>query len=150
MDPLPRTHPRTHPQTLPRLTHTSHDAPVVAEARRHPRLKVSAPYSLIRVRLRGRDRYKWTGHVYDVSEGGLRFELDAPLPAGSEVEVRVMLPGDNHTTFRASGRVVRLHDHEAEDAGPVRMAMTFDTFANAVDQHRLAHYLDRRGLRLAA
>ena len=118
----------------------------VAEARLAPRLGLPAAYTLVRVKPVGGDRYRWTGHIYDISLSGMRFELDAPLAPGSEVEVRGMLPGHNHTTFRATGRVVRIHDGQDSDGGPSRMAMSFDKFQTAIDQRKLMDYLDSRGL----
>ena len=118
----------------------------VAEARIAPRLTLPAAYTLVRVKPAGTDRYRWTGHIYDISLSGMRFELDAPLPPGSEVEVRGMLPGSNHTTFRATGRVVRIHDGHDADGGPSRMAMMFNKFQTSIDQRRLMDYLDSRGL----
>jgi len=118
----------------------------VAEARIAPRLSLPAAYTLVRVKPVGGDRYRWTGHIYDISLTGMRFELDAPLPPGSEVEVRGMLPGHHHTTFRATGRVVRIHDDQDSDGGPSRMAMTFDKFQTTIDQRKLMDYLETRGL----
>lgn len=126
-----------------------HQAPSVAEARQHPRLRLPAMYTLVRVRLRGESRYRWTGHAYDVSASGLRFEMDEPLDAGAQVEVSVLLPGHQHTTFRAAGRVVRMHDDEAE-RGPVRMGMTFDSFEDADEQRRFLDYLASAGVHAAA
>jgi len=120
-----------------------------AEARRHPRLKIAAMYSLVRVRPTGGDRYLWTGHIYDVSLSGMRFELDHALEPGTTIEVRGILPGQEHVTFRASGQVVRLHDDQNEP-GPARMGMAFDEFHSEVDELRLADYLDGNSLKLAA
>lgn len=120
----------------------------VAESRQQPRLKIPAMYSLVRVRMSGEDRYRWTGHIYDVSVTGMRFEIDEPLEPGTTVEVRGMLPGRQHTTFRASGQIVRFHDDEF--TGPTRMGMVFDHFESELDQQRLVGYLDGHGLRLAA
>ena len=111
-----------------------------SELRSAARLKLPAMYTLIRVRPVGEDRYRWTGHIYDVSESGMRFELDQPIDAGTRVEVRAMLPGSSHITFNATGRVVRLHD-DSDDCGPVRMGMVFERFAHHSDQLRLSDYL---------
>ena len=43
------------------------------ESRHAARLKVPAMYTLVRVRPQGQARYCWTGHIYDVSESGMRF-----------------------------------------------------------------------------
>ena len=87
------------------------------DQRQHPRIKVPAMYTLIRARVLGSNRYNWTGHIYDVSLGGVRFELDMPIEPGTQLEIRGMLPGAGHTTFRAIGRVVRVHS-DASELGP--------------------------------
>jgi c-di-GMP-binding flagellar brake protein YcgR len=127
----------------------SYQYPGVAEARQTPRLKLPAMYTLLRLKPRGDDRFKWTGHIYDISTGGMRFEMDTDLPAGTEIEVRAMLPGATPTTVTASGRIVRLHEDDPS-LPPVRMAMTFDTFSHPIDRQKLCDYLTDRGLRLAA
>ncbi|MEM9882746.1 MAG: PilZ domain-containing protein [Planctomycetota bacterium] len=123
------------------------DAPT--HARRQPRLKVPAMYSLVRVRPAGADRYLWTGHIYDVSLTGMRFELDTALEPGTAVEVRGILPGQEHVTFRADGTVVRYHD-DADEPGPLRMGMAFTRFHSETDETRLTDYLGDHGLKLAA
>lgn len=113
--------------------------------RSEPRLKVPAMYTLLRARLPCDKQYRWSGHIYDVSVEGMRFELDAPLEPGTLIEARGMLPGHRQTLFRALGRVVRVHDEHA-DVPPVRMAMRFESFASSVDHHRLRNYLAAAGL----
>ena len=111
----------------------------LADARNQPRTRLPAMYTLLRVRQPGSSRYQWTGHIYDISESGMRFELDKPIEPGTQVEVRAMLPGARHTTVDAAGRIVRLH---AEDEpGPARMCLKFDTFTRPIDQHKLEQYL---------
>ncbi len=118
-----------------------------AEARSNPRLRLPAMYTLLRVRHVGDQRYRWTGHIYDISQTGMRFELDAPLPAGTEVEVRGMLPGTHQITFHATGRIVRMHD--AEEVGPIRMGMTFTRFNHDIDRQRLNIYINHSGMQAA-
>jgi len=118
------------------------------ESRDHTRLTLPAMYTLIRVRPTGKARYCWTGHIYDISESGMRFELDAPLAPDTYIDVRAMLPGNQHTTVSLSGHIVRLHD-DADERGPVRMGMTFDRFAHAADRQRLIGYLHTSGLKAA-
>lgn len=113
------------------------------EQRQHPRIKVPAMYTLIRARVVGSNRYNWTGHIYDVSLGGVRFELDAPVAPGTELEIRGMLPGTGHTTFRAVGKVVRIHS-DANEHGPCIMGLQFMAFQSPMDRHRLAQYIDTR------
>lgn len=118
-----------------------------AQSRRgEPRLKLPAMYTLVRVRLPADEHYRWTGHIYDISLSGMRFELDESLAAGTQVEARVMLPGHRHTLFRVLGRIVRHHDDHPTIA-PVRMAMTFERFHNHIDHYRLANYLATAGLK---
>ena len=113
------------------------------DQRQHPRVKVPAMYSLIRARVVGSNRYSWTGHIYDVSLGGVRFELDTPIEPGTQLEIRSMLPGSGHTTFRAVGRVARLHS-DADEQGPAIMGLQFESFQSPMDRHRLEQYIDAR------
>ena len=113
-------------------------------SRQHPRLRVAAPYTLIRVRPVGEDRYRWTGHIYDVSLSGMRFELDEALPAGTAIEVRALLPGKSQTVVRVTGRVARIHDDK--EPGPARMGLMIDSFQSELDRERLASYLHAAGL----
>lgn len=125
------------------------NSPKVAEARQHPRLKLAPMYTLLRAKPAGESKYVWTGYIYDISISGMRFELDQPLEPGTEIEVRGMLPAGKHTTFRATGKIVRVHDDEPAH-GPVRMAMHFDEFVREHEHQRLADYLANAGLRRAA
>jgi len=110
-------------------------------ARRSPRLKLPPMYTLVRVKPEGAERFRWTGYIYDISETGMRFEVDAPVEPGTRLEVRAMLPGIFHTTFNAAGTVVRIHDDD-ENAGPCRMGMIFDRFEADEDRLRLQDYLE--------
>ncbi len=110
------------------------------DARHKPRLKLPAMYTLLRARPQGHERYCWTGHIYDVSDSGMRFELDQPLKPGTSIEVRAMLPGSRHIIFNATGHVVRLHD-DRDEQGPMRMGMAFDHFVRESDHERLTTYL---------
>jgi len=89
--------------------------------RRHHRRSLPAAYTEVQVRRAGRKRYSLRGHAYDISAGGMLFELDKPLAAGERVEVRVNLPGE--PSIGAAGSVVRFHDPNIP--GPIRMALTF-------------------------
>lgn len=113
------------------------------DQRQHPRIKVPAMYTLIRARVVGSTRYNWTGHIYDVSLSGVRFELDMPIEPGTQLELRGMLPGSGHTTFRALGTVARVHS-DADNQGPAIMGLAFESFQSPMDRHRLAQYIDAR------
>lgn len=109
------------------------------EHRHEPRRNLPVMYTLLRVRLTGEHRYRWTGHIYDISLDGMRFEVDEAIEPGTEVEIRALLPGHSHMLFHASGRVVRLHDDEV--VGPTRMGMSFGGFRSTLDRQRLMSYL---------
>ena len=111
------------------------------DARHNDRITVPPMYTLVRVRPEGHEQYCWTGYIYDISAGGMRFELDAPVDPGTRLEIRAMLPGSKHTSFDAAGAVVRIHDDEDDMHGPVRMGMFFDRFGTVTDQRKLERYL---------
>lgn len=113
------------------------------EARQSPRLRLPAMYTLIRLRKKGDSRFNYTGYIYDISQTGMRFELDDPMTPGTELEFRALLPGSQTTTFSASGHLVRMHD-DMEEPGPVRMAIKIDKFKTVVDRDMLKQYIDRR------
>ncbi len=119
-----------------------------ADLRNNPRLKVPPMYTLIRVTQPGKTRATMTGHIYDVSTTGMRFELDRPIAAGTTIQARALLPGKTHTTVQLSGQVVR-HHSDADDPGPARMAMRFDRTSHRKDLLRLTDYLRDAGLRAA-
>lgn len=114
-----------------------------SELRKHPRLSLPPMYTLVRVRPTGQASYKWTGHIYDISESGMRIELDNDVADGTVVDLRAMLPGVGHTTIRATARVVRRHD-DVEDRGPVRMGVTFERFDQSQDRRTLREYIAQR------
>jgi c-di-GMP-binding flagellar brake protein YcgR len=122
----------------------SDEAPANQSSRRFTRFQVPAMYTLLRVSEPGDQAFRWNGHIYDLSLGGMRFELDEGLTPGREVELRAMLPGASHLTFRAKGRVVRLHNSDEQDRGPVRMGLCFSEFKSRLDYERVANYLNAR------
>lgn len=111
--------------------------------RAHPRRSVPAMYSLVRVKPKGAKRYPWTGYVYDVSLGGMRFELDDKLEPGTEVEVRAMIPFDRQMTINATGTVVRMHD-DSDEVGPVRMGLNFTEFKTDNDRRKVDDFVNQR------
>lgn len=79
------------------------------------------------------------GHVYDISESGIRLELDDPLDVGSIVTFQVQLPlGSGTVTGSAS--VVWVNDAD-DDPGPRRCALHIREFLSATDHARLVSYL---------
>ena len=87
------------------------------------------------------------GHVYDISEGGMRFELDDALEPGSTVIVRIDLPGHNTEHVNATCNILWVEEEDLELPGPVRMACCF---ASVEDEHKLAGMLTSGRYHLAA
>ncbi len=88
------------------------------------------------------------GHVYDISESGVRIELDDALEPGQIVTLQLDLPGAA-AAVEAAASVVWVHD-EQDDPGPRRMALKFTEFLNRSDRNRLVEYIDRERGRRAA
>ncbi len=123
------------------------------DRRRHTRFRVSPMYSRLVVRrvsaggdasaashpTNDASAEELDGHIYDISLGGVRFELDEPLGDGEVVVVEISLPGCQRL-IRAEGRIVRVNDAD-DDPGPRRMALRFDRFADASSQAALRKYL---------
>lgn len=124
--------------------------------RRYERFQVIPGYTPIAVHTLGEESLAHDGHSYDISEGGVQFELDRAIPVGTPVALRVTLPIDPRDPDSATvagrrvvafGNVVWLDESEP---GPVRMAATFSRFAHQQDRERLFGRLSRRRLLRAA
>jgi hypothetical protein len=83
------------------------------------------------------------GHAYDISDSGIRVELDAALPVGTPVEVSMQFPGCG-APIRLVGKVARLFD-EIDDPGPRRMGLHAHG-ATEADERRLSRLLDQAAL----
>ncbi len=88
------------------------------------------------------------GHAYDLSESGVRIELDEPLAAGQSVSLHLGLPFSD-TPIHARADVVWINDAD-DDPGPRRMALRFTGFLSESDRNRLVSYLGSGQLRRAA
>ncbi len=94
------------------------------------------------------------GHAYDVSEGGVRFDLDEPIEPGTPVAIQVTLPGQAESTsgsgtFYAIGNVVWT-DRDPDEPGPSKMAAVFVRFAGSGDKERLLRQIGSGRYRRAA
>ncbi|UYV14127.1 MAG: PilZ domain-containing protein [Phycisphaera sp.] len=132
------------------------------ERRQHPRFSVPPMYSPIAVRTLDSDEFRFEGHAYDVSEGGLQFELDRPFEPGTRLAFRIELPGPmgfGRSPHVGPGRdlgpgraifafatVVWIDDDEF---GPARMAAVFNMFCRAGDKDRLKQALAQTMARAA-
>jgi hypothetical protein len=104
------------------------------DRRRHLRFTVPPMYSPVVVR-RGAAWPALHGHAYDVSEGGVRFEVDEPLELGETISFQIDLPAGGGTVT-GGGRVVRVND-ELDDPGPRRAAIQIESFLCSDDRSRL-------------
>lgn len=126
------------------------------ERRRHPRFLLPSMYTSVALRPLDREKFQWEGHAYDISEGGMRFEIDHPIEPGTPVAVRIQLPGAG--TLRIAERrpvyafanVVWLEEDDVDQPGPVRMACVFSRFLQPGDKERLLKRLRSGRFSLAA
>ncbi len=102
-------------------------------------------YSRVRVRFLDSDEFEWEGHAYDVSESGIRFELDRGIETGTQVAIQIDLP---HTAIERSterrsvyafANVVWMEDEDLP--GPVKLAAVFTRFAQSGDEELLRERL---------
>lgn len=120
----------------------------------HTRYQLPSMYTEIAVREPGTEQYTMTGHAYDISLGGMRFELDEPIQPGTAIEVRIQLPGP--TALRpdhaicATAHVVWTEQDDLEGGGSVRMACVFHSFARPGDEQALLAQISRGSYARAA
>ena len=94
------------------------------------------------------------GHAYDISEGGVRFEAEQPIPPGSTVQMRITLPNlsehdlESNRTVLVTANVVWLEDED--EPGPYKMAAIFRSFARVGDRERLLRQFASGRYRAAA
>ena len=118
-------------------------------SREHERIRVQPMYTSVIAKAFGEHPdLEMLGHIYDVSEGGVRIELDEPLAPGQTVSLQLEFPG-TAAAVKVSANVVWVHD-EQDDPGPRRMALRFTEFTSDPDRHRLADYIERERGRRAA
>lgn len=113
------------------------------ERRAHTRFLLPSMYTNIAVRPLDQEEFTWEGHAYDISQGGMRFEIDHPIAPGTTVALRIELPGSaslkasERRPVYAFGNVVWIEEDDLDQAGPVRMACVFKRFVQPGDQERL-------------
>jgi hypothetical protein len=113
------------------------------ERRRHERTALPAMYCLVEAwpvtagesaREPGRE-----GHVYDLSIGGARIDLDEPPMPGSELELKLHLPAAG-AAVGVRGTVARLFGSEDDPICP-RVGVRFVRFDDPADETRLRRFL---------
>ncbi|MCC5830277.1 MAG: PilZ domain-containing protein [Phycisphaeraceae bacterium] len=117
-----------------------------SDRRQADRMQLPAPYTAVEVRPVEADAAEFEGHLYDLSQTGLRLEIDEDLPIGTMVRLRMVLPGRQPVSVRARGEVVRCHDDEL--SGPIRLGIHFERFETHTDRRRLMSYLRQNGCRI--
>lgn len=110
--------------------------------RQHPRFAVTPSYTSARVRLLSEEHFTRSGHVYDISEGGVRFEMDIPVEPGTSVAMEITLPEPSGSmTIDGPGRAVFVLGNvvwcDTDEPGPAQMALVITRFARAGDRDRL-------------
>ncbi|HED53086.1 MAG TPA: PilZ domain-containing protein [Phycisphaerales bacterium] len=115
------------------------------DRRQYERFALLPMYTRVALRFQDRESFDYEGHCYDISEGGLCFELDRPIEPGTPVILQIDLPLDEHGQPPADARdrsvyveskVVWLDQDECA-AGPARMAAVFTRFSRFGDKERL-------------
>lgn len=126
-----------------------------SDRRQFPRFRLPVGYTPILVRTLDRETFDHEGFGYDLSEGGLRFELDRPVAPGTQIAIQILLPGLSESV-RGPGRAIFVFANvvwieDEEEPGPVKMAAVFSRFARREDAIRLREQLNtQRYQRLAA
>lgn len=126
------------------------------DRRRHQRYLLPSMYTTVEARPLDRDEFEWKGHAYDISEGGMRFELDHPIEPGTRIALRIGLPGAEHLRLTERrpvyvfANVVWLEEDDLDQPGPVRMACVFGRFVVPGDRERLVRRLASGRFSLAA
>lgn len=110
------------------------------DRRQHERFAMPHQYTGITVQPAGSMTVgELSGHVYDISESGIRLELDQALAIGSDVSFQLDLPM-GHGCVTGSATVVWVNS-EDDDPGPRRCALHIRSFLSPADLARLTGYL---------
>jgi hypothetical protein len=86
------------------------------------------------------DTIAYEGHAYDISNCGIRLELDEALHVGQRVEIDLFTTG-TMKEIRFTGVVTRIFD-EIDDPGPRRMGIQIKKFGRRADKSRLSTLLE--------
>jgi len=117
--------------------------------RRFERFRVEPMYSSVSVQTAGDMKVRnGQGHLYEVSEAGVRIEIDEALAPGTSVSLDMRLPGEVESIF-VTGRVIWCADPE-DDPGARRMGVCFTQFATPAGRAQLGRYLGSGYARRAA
>lgn len=124
------------------------------DRRRFPRFQLEPMYTPVAVRTMDSEAFDIEGHAYDISEGGVRFEIDRPVPPGSRIAMQITLPNldarecSPGRSILVFANVVWLEDED--EPAPYRTAAVFTHFARAGDRERLVRQFATGRYRAAA
>lgn len=130
----------------------------ITERRQFPRFVLEPMYTPLAVRRLESDdsvgAFDVEGHAYDISEGGVRFELDKPLRPGTRIAMQITLPSLNDGDI-GPGRTILVFANvvwldEDDQIAPYKMAAVFTHFARAGDRDRLVRQFASGRYRAAA
>lgn len=118
----------------------------ILNRRAFERFRVNPGYTAVSVRvLPDEEHFSRKGHVYDLSEGGVQFELDFPIDAGSTVSMKIDVPwsapisdAPNDSAVYVTGNVVWT---DTEEPGAARMALAITRYDREGDKERLIRAL---------
>ncbi|MBK7405963.1 MAG: PilZ domain-containing protein [Phycisphaerales bacterium] len=122
-----------------------------SDRRAHTRFALKPMYSAIAVKLAVDGAAELEGHAYDISRGGVCFELDDAIESGTPIWMRLTLPewlqglADGHTdltSVHVRGTVIWTDDDDAP--GPVRMAAVFTSFGSVAERELFLRSLSGR------
>lgn len=128
-----------------------------SDRRAHTRFALRPMYSAIAVKPTADATAELDGHAYDISRGGVCFELDSCIEPGTPVWMRLMLPEwlqgltdgqADLASVHVRGTVVWVDDDDAP--GPVRMAAVFTSFGTIAERELFLRSLKGRQVAQAA
>jgi len=107
--------------------------------RRYDRFLLPVGYTPVQVHCGAGDESAIEGHAYDISEGGICFEVDKALTPGQRVGLTITVPGGHlggeSTSAFAVATVVRVTDED--EPGPIQHAAAFLSFPQQKERRTL-------------
>jgi len=140
------------PTTQPIQSPTQSPSQSQINRRSYERFAVKPGYTSASIRIDPNEiAYGLEGYVYDLSEGGIRFDLDTPIESGRTISMRINLPGivgepDERAVF-VTGEVVWC---DVDETGDAKMAMSISKFDRDGDKQRLIRAISCSGYQRAA
>ncbi|MGI9013852.1 MAG: PilZ domain-containing protein [Phycisphaerales bacterium] len=113
--------------------------------RQFERFSVAPMYTEVKVqRIDDGRMSELSGYAYDLSEGGLRIELEDRLDIGEHVNVSLRLPGEaeNDPQIHLACEMVWINDEDDDPVMP-RMALRVLRYLSDDSRRRLIGYLSR-------